>query len=215
MRLKKNLDQVIYDELIDSLYATQWKSGDVINIDELAARYEVSRTPVIQAIRLLAADGMVELLPNGRAQFPTFTPKDVEDLCFTRELLEQAAIKTICKEKLPLPMKELEENLAQAFEARINQMHSLCGRLDLQFHKLIIDSANNQVLSNAYAVIQKRFTVLNYLNRDPSQVVTDLALSHHKSIVEELPLYNHASLSKLVRSHIEFARRSELESLIP
>lgn len=213
MRLKRNLDQVIYDELIDSLYATQWKAGDVINIDELAAKYEVSRTPVIQAIRLLAADGMVALLPNGRAQFPTFTAKDVEDLCSTWELLEQAAFKIICKEKLTLPMKELEENISRAKEARINQNYSLCGKLYLQFHKTIINIANNQVLSSAYDVVQKRFTVLNYLNRDPYQVVTDITLSHHEEILHGLPSYNYAQLSKLVRTHIEYSRRCELESL--
>ena len=213
MRLNRNLDQVIYDELVDSLFATQWKAGDIINIDDLAVKFEVSRTPVIQAIRLMAADGMVELLPNGRAQFPTFTAKDVEDLCSTRELLEQAAIKIICKEKPELPMEALQANLENSKNARINKMYGLCGRLDLQLHKLIVGAANNKVLSSAYDVVQKKFTVLNYLNRTPEQVVTDLALSQHEEIIRELPSYNYTQLSKMIRSHVEYARRSELESI--
>lgn len=213
MRLKRNLDQVIYDALIDSLYSAQWKSGDIINIDELAAKYEVSRTPVVQAIRMMAVDGIVELLPNGRATFPTFTEKDVDDLCFTRELLERAAIKVICKEKPALPMEELTAIIAESKVSRANKDFSRSCRLDIQFHKTIIGVANNQVLSSVYEVIQKRFTVLNYLNRAPEQVVTDLALAQHEEILRELPTYNYSTLDKLVRRHVEYARRSELESV--
>ena len=70
MRVKRNLDELIYDKMVDSIIAAQWSAGEVISVEEIAARYEVSRTPVVQAIKRMCIEEIVELLPNGRVRFP-------------------------------------------------------------------------------------------------------------------------------------------------
>ena len=46
MRVKKNLDKIIYDQIIDSFILGEYKMDDAISLDVLCEKYEVSRTPV-------------------------------------------------------------------------------------------------------------------------------------------------------------------------
>ena len=56
MRVKKNLDKIIYDQIIDSFILGEYKMDDAISLDVLCEKYEVSRTPVVQAVKLLVND---------------------------------------------------------------------------------------------------------------------------------------------------------------
>ena len=73
MRVKKNLDKIIYDQIIDSFILGEYKMDDAISLDVLCEKYEVSRTPVVQAVKLLVNDGVLEKLSNGRVWFPPLT----------------------------------------------------------------------------------------------------------------------------------------------
>ena len=73
MRVKKNLDKIIYDQIIDSFILGEYKMDDAISLDVLCEKYEVSRTPVVQAVKLLVNDGVLEKLSNGRVVVPPLT----------------------------------------------------------------------------------------------------------------------------------------------
>ena len=95
MRVKSNLDTIIYDHIVDSLICGEYKMGQKILLDEFAEKYEVSRTPVIQAVKLLANDGLLETMSNGRIVVPSFEYEQIKEVCETRLLIEQYAIKKI------------------------------------------------------------------------------------------------------------------------
>lgn len=65
MKLKSNLDTIIYNLIVDSLFLGEYQMGQTILLDEFANKYEVSRTPVIQAVKLLVNDGILESMSNG------------------------------------------------------------------------------------------------------------------------------------------------------
>lgn len=49
MALKKNLDVTIHEAFLEEILQGNWKPGQALNLDELAERYGVSRTPIQQA----------------------------------------------------------------------------------------------------------------------------------------------------------------------
>ena len=73
MRVKKNLDKIIYDQIIDSFILGEYKMDDAISLDVLCEKYEVSRTPVVQAVKLLVNDGVLESSATGVWWFPPLT----------------------------------------------------------------------------------------------------------------------------------------------
>ena len=51
MALKKNLDVTIHEAFLEEILQGNWKPGQALNLDELAERYGVSRTPIQQALK--------------------------------------------------------------------------------------------------------------------------------------------------------------------
>ena len=80
MRVKSNLDAIIYDRIISALIMGEYQMGQVISLDDLSTKYEVSRTPVTQAVRLLTNDGILEMQKNGRVKVPEMTEEDLKNM---------------------------------------------------------------------------------------------------------------------------------------
>ena len=116
MRVKNNLDTIIYDYIISSLIMGEYHMGQIISLDDLSQKYEVSRTPVTQAVKLLVKDGILEMQKNGRVKVPEMTKNDLRQICEIRLVLEEYAFK-----KVFLLMDEHEdayfENLEKALPA--------------------------------------------------------------------------------------------------
>ena len=51
MALKKNLDVTIHEAFLEEILQGNWKPGQALNLDDLAERYGVSRTPIQQALQ--------------------------------------------------------------------------------------------------------------------------------------------------------------------
>ena len=80
MRVKSNLDAIIYDRIISALIMGEYQMGQVISLDDLSTKYEVSRKPVTQAVRLLTNDGILEMQKNGRVKVPEMTEEDLKKI---------------------------------------------------------------------------------------------------------------------------------------
>ena len=70
MKVKNSLDEILYEHIVESLINGDYEMGQNLTLDELAHRFEVSRTPVVQAVKLLANDG----LHTSGAHAPGHTP---------------------------------------------------------------------------------------------------------------------------------------------
>ena len=206
MKIKQNLDEVIYSQIIDSLILHKYEMGEQILLDTLAENYGVSRTPVVQAVRLLANDGVLDLQRNGRVRVPVFTPAEVKQILDTRLLLEDYAIDELEKKKAAEDYdewcKKLEE-IADTCRLHIQQDDILnFNRYDLKFHTHLVKGSGNPFLVDLYKRIQGRFVVANYLssswtNRDFSAADT----AHHR-IVNALEQCDFAACKEILREHI-------------
>ena len=91
MALKKNLDVTIHEAFLEEILQGNWKPGQALNLDELAERYGVSRTPIQQALKRMHTQGMVVFSSKGHFSVPTFSEKEVCDIIEMRLLLENNA----------------------------------------------------------------------------------------------------------------------------
>lgn len=134
------------------------RQGSFLNEQELAAEIGVSRTPVREALLLLVADGLVELIPQRGAYVPAVTGRQISELMELRGVLERhAAAHTIgagtvpgdamastLQEQAALP-DSLDEDSAREFI-----------RLDAAFHQLLVDAVGNELISRTYAKLHVR-----------------------------------------------------------
>ena len=80
-----------YEKVRGRILSGELGDGVRLGEEELAEALSISRTPVREALRRLAAEGLVELLPNRGARVPRWDESDVNDIFDLRAVLESHA----------------------------------------------------------------------------------------------------------------------------
>lgn len=204
MRVKNNLDTIIYEHIVDSLLQGEYSMGQTILLDEFANKYEVSRTPVTQAVKLLANDGLLEVMSNGRVMVPIFDYEQMGKICEVRLLMEDYVLdKLIDMEHEDTKLYDRMESIAKQGIQLLETGDKLrFNRRDLEFHDTLIGGCGNEYLTAEYKRIQGKFIVANYLispleGRDFAQ-----AAESHLEMVQHLRNKDREGCKDLMRKHI-------------
>lgn len=145
-----NIRTQVYQLLKEEICSGVFPGGYRLQEVELANRYCVSRSPVREALRLLAADGLVVDSPNRGTFVRKFTRRDIEEICDIRVLLESYAIHILIQ-ALPAEAEEtLGSILSQMEQAYESENVEQYGMYDTQLHDALIRLCGNSILSGLY-----------------------------------------------------------------
>jgi DNA-binding GntR family transcriptional regulator len=144
--IKQQVYQIIKDQICKGIYSP----GKWLQEKELANEFRVSRSPVREALRQLASDGLVVEVPHKGVFVKKLTPKDIEDIFDVRLLLESYAIDRI-------PQHLNEENKA-ALKACLDDLINAYNENDLnlyiehdtRLHNMLIDMSGNNLIKSTY-----------------------------------------------------------------
>ena len=105
----RNRTEIAYDKIKDSICSGAIKPGEILSESQIAAELEMSRTPVREALRILASEDLV-VIKNGIGAYVTeISEKGTKDLFAVRKPLEilasKSAIHNITKEEI----RQMEE----------------------------------------------------------------------------------------------------------
>ncbi|WP_447744144.1 GntR family transcriptional regulator [Variovorax boronicumulans] len=186
--------------------------GAKLNERELCLQLNVSRTPLREAIKLLAAEGLVDLLPNRGAVAVKLTEADVlntfEVLAMLEGMSGELAAKRITDEELA-EVRALHYEMMACFARR-----DLSGyyRLNARIHTAINDAAANPVLSNTYRSINARVQSLRFrTNQDETK--WKHAVEEHEQMVQALAARDAQAMRKVLTAHVLRKRDTVLELL--
>ncbi|MCY8689705.1 GntR family transcriptional regulator, partial [Bacillus spizizenii] len=137
--------------------------GEKINDDELAKALGVSRTPVREALQLLAVQGFVEMSPGKETRISQIEKNDVFKVYPPMAALQSTAAELAIEN---IESSHLEEMAAinQQMKAAIdrNEIYEVLG-LDKTFHDVMIDAADNEYIRNFTSVLHMHILRLEYL----------------------------------------------------
>src|SRR5690606_7158502 len=176
--LQKLLEEIVNGTLV---------AGKPIRETQLALKWEVSRTPVREAVRSAAAMGLIELRPNQRPVVKNYSQKDLVKLTDVRVALELLAfdysIDLLSGSK---KVKKLLDNSKAVRNLNSNDLFTKKAlELDESLHRLWIDSCENQFIVLTF---ESLWTFIRILQRvaanDSNRAVT--ALSEHLAILESI-----------------------------
>jgi DNA-binding GntR family transcriptional regulator len=176
---------------------------------DLCVALGISRTPLREALKVLAAEGHVILLPNRGARAAKLTAKDVRDLFDVCEGLEaiagELAYKRISDDELA-EIALLHREMERHYERRDLPQYYRCNRA---IHEAIIRAADNPVLSSLYDSVTARIRRARYVAPMPP-AHWELALREHEAILNALERRDGSGLSHILRRHLR-NKRQELE----
>lgn len=84
----ERLSDTVYETLLNAILSGKLRNGSIVSEVSLSKQLGVSRTPVHDALRQLAKDGLVEQNAGRRAMIAAFTREDIHDIFDMRRLLE-------------------------------------------------------------------------------------------------------------------------------
>ncbi|MFH0345936.1 GntR family transcriptional regulator [Bacillus sp. SW14] len=137
--------------------------GEKINDDELAKALGVSRTPVREALQLLAVQGFVEMSPGRETRISQIEKNDVfkvyPPMAALQSTAAELAIDNIQSSHLE-EMAAINQQMKMAIDR--NEIYEVLG-LDKAFHDVMIDAANNEYIRNFTSVLHMHILRLEYL----------------------------------------------------
>jgi DNA-binding GntR family transcriptional regulator len=149
--------------LVTGVFAGNLRSGQRLVVQQLAKTYEVSPTPVREALVEMASLGLVDLLPNRGAIMRPFGPAEVSEISQIRRLLETEATRNACGRIPPDELSALDLELRRLLVLPRDQTWDRDARAaDTRLHGLIAESCGNLRL----AVEIGRYLVLFRALRD-------------------------------------------------
>jgi DNA-binding GntR family transcriptional regulator len=196
--------------VIHGLLKGRWRGGDRLTEAEAAELFEVSRTPVREALLELASMGIVELRRNCGAIFLPFGEPELRDLYAVRSLLETEAAR-LAATRID---DALIDHLRTAFDQlRREQRPDNDWQLDRELHAAIAHAAGNPRLA---AEIARYGDLVQTMREAVGSVLADIhstSLTDHLRILRCLKQRNPEAAAKAMRRHLAQAAESALIAL--
>ena len=178
------------------------RPGSRIDERELCQRFGVSRTPLREALKVLASEGLVELLPHRGSRVTALSAPALRDAFEVVAALEALAGELACERITQAQIDEIA-----AVHARMDG-HFRRGELTEYFacnqtiHEAINRAAGNAQLTEMYALVSNRVRRARYLaNHSPERWAA--AMREHEEILDALRRRDGKTCGALLRAHLE------------
>lgn len=211
-----------YRHLRDTVLVDPAVQGTFLNEVELATEVGVSRTPVREALLLLAADGLVEMVPKRGAYVPPLSGRQIKELMELRGLLEQhAASVTLAAGAVPLAaMRDAlaaQERLIETAQERLIEAASDDAaqefiEWDRQFHQALVDAARNELIARTYAGLRTRQVRVGVAALFRAADRQRAVCGEHRRIVDALAAGDEAAARAAIEDHLQITLRLFLEA---
>ena len=176
--------------------------GSRIAERELCERFAISRTPLREALKVLASEGLVELLPHRGARVTNLSADELRDAFEVVAALEALAGELAARRIDAATLAEIESAHHRMAE------HHRDGKLAEYFacnqiiHEAINRAAGNAQLTEMYALVSNRVRRARYMaNHSPERWAA--AMREHEEILDALRRRDGAACGALLRAHLE------------
>lgn len=183
--------------------------GERLREIAISERLGTSRTPVREAFRTLAAEGLVELLPNRSVVVTDVNIEDSPDVFAVLGALEGLAARFACVRMDQIEIEALtvmQETLERQFETADRLGYTDTNR---QIHELIVKSSNNTALMIAWRVILPRAQRVRNLNNLDRRRWAG-AVNEHREILNAFIARDSDKLDALMQAHFDNGVQSML-----
>ncbi len=203
----ENLDHKAYEVIKDMIIERKLKPGQKIPQEKLADELGISRTPLVNALKYLEHEKLIQVLPRRGYFVRLFTQKEMIYIFELREVLEGLATRRACQ--------EITEEQIQILNGFFNKFKGLkeisdfkgYAREDRSFHNFIVEIGAKEFLKSilqTYNIIAFQLDDSEGLVRPPSDTIGE-----HLAIIKAVSDRNPGQAEDLMRLHL----RRSMESL--
>lgn len=208
---KISLADKVFEQLEDNILDGAYAPGEYLSENKLSDVLGVSRTPVREALRRLAQDGLIEDTPRG-ALVLGVSEDDIEVIYEIRARVEGYAARLFTSRVTEAELDMLAENVGmQKFCSESGRADS-SGDLDTRFHEIIYENCGSRILYDLLSTLHKkvrRYRRASYADPERAR----LAVSEHRAILDAITARDGGLAERIVTEHVKNAKESILRNL--
>lgn len=204
-----NLVRCLEDDILNSVL----KPGDRLDEQALARRFEVSRTPVREALRHLASSGLVEIRKNQGATVRRLTTSELIEMFQVMAELEGLAAR-LCARRMSVAecaeMRQRNEECRQMAENNDAEGFFAANQV---FHEVIFQASRNAFLQTESRKLRNRVNVYRrHITTQPRRMQKSVA--EHSRIVEAIETGDEEKAHQLMREHVDLLAGTAADVLL-
>ena len=209
---RKSLHRELVDRLQPLIIGGELAPGTKVPEKDLCAWFGVSRTPLREALKVLASDGLIRLEPNRGAWVTQVTVSEVEEVFPVLGALEalsgELACKRISDEEIEA-VRVLHSQMLQSYAARDLDAYFA---INQKIHRAILLAARNDTLATSCQALSLRMQRARYL-ANMTEGRWYEAVQEHEKIMEFLAARDGKNLVDTLVAHMDAKRRSVVQWL--
>ncbi len=198
--------RALYEEVAESLrqriFSRELAPGSWIDELKIAAAYGISRTPLREALKVLATEGLVTMKVRRGAYVTEVSEQDLAEVYHLLSLLESDAAAVVATQASAAQMDELQHLHQQLEAAALPGQEDREGffKINEQFHMRLLEIANNRWCRQTVADLRK----VMKLNRHNSLLKSgriEQSLREHRAVMEALTARDASATARTMREH--------------
>lgn len=197
--------RLLHDEAVtrlrDMIVQGELGPGERLNERVLCERFGISRTPLREALKVLASEGLVELLPNRGAVVTELTLSAVREMFAVLGALEALAGELACRNASEADVAEIRALHYQMLLHHTRGELAEYFRCNQQIHLRLVDAAGNAVLSGIYGQLNANVRRARYM-ANLSRERWDQAVREHEEMLAALIARDGPRLKKVLGDHL-------------
>ncbi|MGQ4273863.1 GntR family transcriptional regulator [Terrihabitans sp. B22-R8] len=205
--LSRKSSALLHDEVLarlrDHIVEGHIPDGARVPERQLCELLGISRTPLREALKVLAAEGMIELLPNRGARVRALRAEDIRDLCDVMGGLEALAGRLACERVTAEELATIERLHYEMYRHYLNRDLPNYFRCNQAIHEAIVEASGNGPLKASYYSVAGRIRRARYsANLDDQRDRWGKAMREHEAILDALRRRAGHELADIMFQHL-------------
>ena len=205
MRISEEIAEQLRDEIISGVYKPRERLTEI----ELSKKYNVSRTPIREAIKHLEAGGLIKVEPYHGAVIAELDVGEIRDIYEVRGVLEGAAALLAIPHITEDVFTKLDESIEKMELYAKEKKNILYAQENETFHRLIYSCCRNKVLVGVIEDLLERTALFRRLSFRSASYIKR-AIADHKNLLKALRSGDAAKVQKLSNDHIRLYLSREI-----
>ena len=200
--VRETLHDKVVTRLRDLIVEGALPAGSRIPERELCERFGISRTPLREALKVLAAEELVELLPNRGARVARLNETDVENMFQVMGALEALSGSLACQRITEAELAEITALHYQMLAHYARRQLPEYFRANQAIHEAILDAARNPVLKATYLGLAGRIRRARYA-ANMSEERWAAAVREHEALITALARRDGEAAARILKEHLD------------
>jgi DNA-binding GntR family transcriptional regulator len=200
---KESLNAVAYQQIRDMIVRLELPPASVIDENALTEELNIGLTPIRQALRRLALENLVVILPRRGTLVADLNMSDLQKIFEIRIELEALAAQLAAERALPDQIAAMENLLAQLDQIRSSgeQSYDRLIEIDHEAHQLLAEAAHNEFLAATLSQLYSHVLRLWYVSLDKVSRLEE-AIEEHRAIIAAVKRKDSTEAAEIMRQHV-------------